>query len=108
MPSALPVLFFVITPPRDLATEFLGVFARFEYALKAAGFRTGTPERVKPDWVMLPARPQTVADRALGEPLQILARDGSRIRLPSASFLGAALAGPCCLRRARSKSKSGR
>src|SRR5689334_17856713 len=32
----------------NLACEFLGVFARYEYALKAAGFAAGDP--VQPAW----------------------------------------------------------
>ena len=34
----------------DLACELLGVFARSEYALKAAGFAVGDEKQVKPDW----------------------------------------------------------
>src|SRR5712664_3308771 len=33
-----------------LACEFLAVFARFEYALKAAGFALGDANKVSPDW----------------------------------------------------------
>jgi len=36
--------------PKTLATEFLGVFSRFEYALKAAGFVRGDHKRVEADW----------------------------------------------------------
>jgi hypothetical protein len=35
---------------KDLATEFVGVFARFEYALKVTGFVSGGPRRAKADW----------------------------------------------------------
>ncbi|HLG15320.1 MAG TPA: hypothetical protein VJH03_12570 [Blastocatellia bacterium] len=35
---------------RELACEFLGVFARFEYALKATGFATGDGDWCKADW----------------------------------------------------------
>lgn len=34
----------------NLACEFLGVFARSEYALKAAGFAVGDEKQVHPDW----------------------------------------------------------
>lgn len=34
----------------ELACEFLGVFARSEYALKVAGFRSGNESRVDADW----------------------------------------------------------
>jgi hypothetical protein len=40
----------LLAVPRDLATHFLGVFARIEYALKAAGFVAGTAARVNADW----------------------------------------------------------
>lgn len=36
--------------PRDLACEFLGTFARFEYALKARGFARGDDAKVEADW----------------------------------------------------------
>lgn len=36
--------------PPDLACDFLGVFARSEYALKAAGFADGDEKKVKADW----------------------------------------------------------
>ncbi len=36
--------------PRNLAIEFLAVFARFEYALKASGFVKGNHKRVEADW----------------------------------------------------------
>ena len=34
----------------QLACEFLGVFARYEYALKAAGFIPGNANKIKADW----------------------------------------------------------
>jgi hypothetical protein len=36
--------------PKELAIEFLGIFARFEYALKRAGFIEGNENRVAADW----------------------------------------------------------
>jgi len=39
-----------LTVPPELAWEFLGVFARSEYALKAAGFARGDDKRVDADW----------------------------------------------------------
>ncbi|KFL51680.1 hypothetical protein HT749_12595 [Burkholderia cepacia] len=36
--------------PMDLVLAFMGVFARFEYALKASGFSRGDENRVDPDW----------------------------------------------------------
>lgn len=36
--------------PADLACDFVGVFARSEYALKAAGFVDGNEKKVKADW----------------------------------------------------------
>jgi hypothetical protein len=35
---------------KGLVLEFFGVFSRFEYALKRAGFATGNERRVGPDW----------------------------------------------------------
>ena len=35
---------------RELACELLGVFARFEFALKARGYALGDGSRVNPDW----------------------------------------------------------
>ncbi|OXI90787.1 hypothetical protein CFB40_10680 [Burkholderia sp. AU31652] len=37
-----------ITP--DLVTGFMGVFSRYEYALKNSGFAIGGENRVDPDW----------------------------------------------------------
>src|ERR1035437_8207413 len=36
--------------PQDLTVEFLGSFARFEYALKRAGYVQGDEKRVSADW----------------------------------------------------------
>jgi hypothetical protein len=36
--------------PTDLTTEFLSMFARFEYALKRAGYLEGDDKRVSADW----------------------------------------------------------
>jgi hypothetical protein len=36
--------------PRDLTVEFIGVFARFEYALKRAGYVEGDDKRVGAAW----------------------------------------------------------
>jgi hypothetical protein len=36
--------------PRELTVEFLGAFARFEYALKRAGYVDGDEKRVNADW----------------------------------------------------------
>jgi len=36
--------------PPELTVDFLGTFARFEYALKRAGYATGDDKHVDPDW----------------------------------------------------------
>jgi len=36
--------------PKELTVEFLGTFARFEYALKRAGYLEGNEKRVAADW----------------------------------------------------------
>jgi hypothetical protein len=36
--------------PRELTFEFLGTFARFEYALKRGGYLLGNDKKVKADW----------------------------------------------------------
>ncbi len=36
--------------PRELTLEFLGTFARFEYALKRAGYVRGDDKQVSADW----------------------------------------------------------
>ena len=36
--------------PNELTVEFLGTFARFEYALKRAGYVQGDEKRVSADW----------------------------------------------------------
>jgi hypothetical protein len=36
--------------PKDLTVEFLGTFARFEYALKRSGYAHGNENQVTPDW----------------------------------------------------------
>jgi hypothetical protein len=36
--------------PNELTVEFLGTFARFEYALKRAGYVLGDEKRVSADW----------------------------------------------------------
>ena len=36
--------------PKELTLEFLGTFARFEYALKRAGYVQGDDKRVSADW----------------------------------------------------------
>jgi hypothetical protein len=36
--------------PRELTLEFLATFARFEFALKKAGYVQGDNSRVSPDW----------------------------------------------------------
>ncbi len=36
--------------PRDLVLDFLVTFARFEYALKRAGYLLGNEQSVSPDW----------------------------------------------------------
>jgi hypothetical protein len=36
--------------PRDLTVEFLGTFARFEYALKRSGYVKGNEKRIDADW----------------------------------------------------------
>lgn len=39
-----------INLPRNLACDFLAVFARSEYALKAAGFARGNERQAEADW----------------------------------------------------------
>jgi hypothetical protein len=36
--------------PRELTLEFLATFARFEFALKKAGYAQGDDSKVSPDW----------------------------------------------------------
>src|SRR3974377_2393432 len=36
--------------PRELTLEFLATFARFEFALKKAGYAHGDDSKVSPDW----------------------------------------------------------
>lgn len=36
--------------PKELASDFLGVFARFEYALKAAGYARSRGKHAEPNW----------------------------------------------------------
>jgi len=40
----------LLNVPRDLTLEFLATFARFEFALKKAGYAIGDETRVSPDW----------------------------------------------------------
>jgi hypothetical protein len=40
----------LINVPKELTLEFLGTFARFEYALKRAGYAQGDDKRVSADW----------------------------------------------------------
>jgi hypothetical protein len=37
-------------PKRELVSNFVSIFSRFEYALKATGFFVGDEDRVDPDW----------------------------------------------------------
>jgi hypothetical protein len=43
-------IFDLIDIPRELTLEFLGTFARFEFALKKAGYAKGDDSKVSPDW----------------------------------------------------------
>lgn len=40
----------LLNVPKELTLEFLGVFARFEYALKRAGYVKGNDKYVSADW----------------------------------------------------------
>jgi len=40
----------LLNVPRDLTLEFLAIFARFEFALKKAGYAQGDDSKVAPDW----------------------------------------------------------
>jgi hypothetical protein len=40
----------LLNVPRDLTLEFLAIFARFEFALKKAGYAQGDDSKVSPDW----------------------------------------------------------
>ena len=43
-------LFDLLNVPRELTLDFLATFARFEYALKRAGYVVGDEGKVSPDW----------------------------------------------------------
>jgi hypothetical protein len=43
-------IFDLLNVPRELTLRFLAVFARFEYALKRAGYLQGDDNKVLPDW----------------------------------------------------------
>lgn len=43
-------IFDLLKMPRDLTLDFLAAFARFEYALKQAGYILGDEAKVSPDW----------------------------------------------------------
>lgn len=43
-------IFDLINVPRALTLEFLATFARFEFALKKAGYVRGNEARISPDW----------------------------------------------------------
>lgn len=40
----------LLNVPRELTLEFLATFARFEFALKKAGYALGDDTKVMPDW----------------------------------------------------------
>ena len=40
----------LLNVPRELTLEFLATFARFEFALKKAGYAHGDDSKVSPDW----------------------------------------------------------
>lgn len=40
----------LLNVPRELTLEFLATFARFEFALKKAGYAYGDDSKVSPDW----------------------------------------------------------
>lgn len=40
----------LLNVPRELTLEFLATFARFEFALKKAGYAQGDDSKVSPDW----------------------------------------------------------
>jgi hypothetical protein len=54
--------------PQDLTVEFLGTFARLEYALKRAGYVLGDEKRVSADWDRL-GRELALLDTATLAPL---------------------------------------
>jgi len=43
-------IFELLNVRRDLTLEFLAIFARFEFALKKAGYAHGDDSKVSPDW----------------------------------------------------------
>ena len=40
----------LLNVPRELTLDFLATFARFEFALKKAGYAQGDDSKVSPDW----------------------------------------------------------
>lgn len=53
--------------PPDITLEFLATFARFEYALKRAGYANGNEQGVQPDWNRLGRELAGGPDAALAE-----------------------------------------
>ena len=51
--------------PTDLTIEFIGTFARFEYALKRSGYAHGSESQVNPDWDRLGRELATLDEAAL-------------------------------------------
>lgn len=45
-----PSILDLLDVPRELTLEFLATFARFEFALKKAGYAQGDDTKVLPDW----------------------------------------------------------
>lgn len=45
-----PSILDLLNVPRELTLEFLATFARFEFALKKAGYAQGDDSKVSPDW----------------------------------------------------------
>jgi len=68
--------------PERLALEFLGTFARCEYALKESGYATGGAKEVKADWDTfarkVDARFQRMADKGLWSAMNFLLTEPPR------------------------------
>ncbi len=58
----------LLNVPRQLALEFLATFARFEFALKKAGYVQGDDSRVSPEWDLF-ARDVAKLDAAVLAPV---------------------------------------
>jgi hypothetical protein len=68
--------------PENLALEFLGSFARCEYALKCSGFAKGNANSVEPDWYAFTKEVdwhfRRIKDEAFREAVQFLMTEPPR------------------------------